>query len=48
MKFESMRSQNVKKEKKRILQFKRTYFLYCSVYCSVLAGSLALHLKDDL
>ncbi len=32
------------KKKKLILQFKKMYFLYCSF----LAGRLALHFKDDL
>jgi hypothetical protein len=31
-------------KKKGILQFEKTYFLYCSF----LAGALTLHLKDDL
>jgi hypothetical protein len=33
-----------KNEKKSVLQFEKTYFLYCSF----LAGPLALHFKDDL
>jgi hypothetical protein len=33
-----------KNEKKSVLQFKKTYFLYCFF----LAAPLALHLKDDL
>jgi hypothetical protein len=33
-----------KKEKKHILQFEKTYFLYCSF----LAAPLALPFKDDL
>jgi hypothetical protein len=33
-----------KNEKKRVLQFGKTYFLYNSF----LAGPLALHFKDDL
>jgi hypothetical protein len=33
-----------KNEKKRVLQFEKTYFLYCSF----LDGPLALHFKDDL
>jgi hypothetical protein len=41
MRFESRRGQN---EKKRVLQFEKTYFLYSSF----LAGPLALHFKDDL
>jgi hypothetical protein len=32
-----------KNEKKRSLQFDKTYFLYCSF----LGGPLALHFKDD-
>jgi hypothetical protein len=40
MRFESRRGQN---EKKRSLQFEKTYFLYYSF----LAGPLALHFKDD-
>ncbi len=31
-------------EKKRILQFEKVYFLYCSF----LADPLALHFQDDL
>jgi hypothetical protein len=41
MKFGSKRGQN---EEKCALQFEKTYFLYCSF----LAGLLALHFKDDL
>jgi hypothetical protein len=33
-----------KNEKKHILQFEKTYFLYCSV----LTAHLALHFEDDL
>jgi hypothetical protein len=33
-----------KNEKKRVLQFIKAYFYYCSF----LAAPLALHLKDDL
>jgi hypothetical protein len=29
---------------KRVLEFEKTYFLYCSCW----AGLLALHFKDDL
>jgi hypothetical protein len=41
MRFKSKRGQN---EKKRVLQFEKMYFLYCSF----LTSPLALHLKDDL
>jgi len=41
MRFESRRGQN---EKDLILQFEKMYFFYCSI----LAGFLALHSKDDL
>jgi hypothetical protein len=34
----------VKMKKKKVLQFEKNYFLYCSF----LAAPLALHLKDDL
>ncbi len=40
MRFESRRVGN---EEKQVLQFEEMYFLYCSF----LAGPLALHLKDD-
>jgi hypothetical protein len=33
-----------KNEKKHVLQFEKTYFLYNSFW----AGPLALHFKDDL
>jgi hypothetical protein len=45
MMFESKKSQNEKKEKRKaVLQFDKTCFLYCSF----LAGLLAFHFKDDL
>jgi len=40
MRFEKMKIN----ENKCVLQFETTYFLYCSL----LAGHLALHFKDDL
>jgi hypothetical protein len=43
MRFESKRGQNGKKrEKNRVLQFEKMYFLSCFFF----AGSLALHFKD--
>jgi hypothetical protein len=34
----------MKQKKKHVLQFEKTYFLYCSF----LTAPLALHFKDDL
>jgi hypothetical protein len=42
MRIESRKGQNEKNEKKHVLQFEKTNFLYCYF----LAGHLALHFKD--
>jgi hypothetical protein len=44
MKFENRRVKMKINEKKHILQFEKMCFLYCSF----LAGPLALHFQDDL
>ncbi len=50
MRFESKKSQNEKK--KSVLQLEKKYFLYCSFLAGPLAlhltSPLALHLTDDL
>jgi hypothetical protein len=37
-------SKSKKMKKKHVMQFEKTYFLYCSF----LAAALALHFKDDM